>query len=56
MGDYVTEGRTNLVNVIIGVACRESHLPIFLFTKDGAIRSKAVIVGGVTAPSMSIIK
>ena len=55
MGNYVTEGRTNLVNVITGVARRESHLPVVFLTEDWAMRSEAVTVG-VAAPSVSMIK
>ena len=71
MGDYVTEGGRNSVEVIIGVARRESDLnreargnrsgdhpgakPAVLVTEDRAMRLKAATVG-VAAIATSMIK
>jgi hypothetical protein len=71
MGDYVTEGGRNSVEVIIGVARRESDLnreargnrsgdhpgakPAVLVTEDRAMRLKAATVG-VAAVATSMIK
>ena len=71
MGDYLTEGGRNSVEVIIGVARRESDLnreaqgnrsgdhpgakPAVLVTEDRAMRLKAATVG-VAAVATSMIK
>ena len=69
IGDYIIEGRRNLVKVIIKITCRknnrealESHLedylgvkPAVLVTDNRVIRLKAAKVG-VTAITTSIIK